>query len=126
MSYYGYQLKQQCYVPPGVKYSSCVTRCPKPPAMKWTTPCTTKCTEPCIAKKLPEPCATTCVKTRVVRCPLPCTPTCPEPCAAKCVTPCATGYLEPCAVPSPSSARDRNPQKSPVTLSDRIFTIKSV
>ncbi|XP_010179141.1 PREDICTED: cornifin-B-like [Mesitornis unicolor] len=107
MSYYGYQYKQQCYIPSGVKCGTPVlTPCHNPGVVKCTTPVFTPCHNPGVVKcssctscapkgaqmcavrktvqsipKCSTPCSSQCVKTQVVEghssC---CSPTCPAPC----------------------------------------------
>ncbi|KAM9251751.1 uncharacterized protein FYN16_013490 [Cariama cristata] len=76
MPYYGYQYKQQCYIPRGVKYATPVfTQCHNPGATQCAacTPCASKGTELCALRKTMQsspkcspPCSSRCVETHIV------------------------------------------------------------
>ncbi|XP_010152815.1 PREDICTED: cornifin-A-like [Eurypyga helias] len=123
MAYYGYQYKQQCYVPGGVKYATPVfTQCHNPSAVKCVpcTPCASRGAKLCAVRKTMQsspkcstPCSSQCVETHVVqghsschpRSPDPCTVVVPQPhvqvrehlCVPHCGQPGITGCPEICA-----------------------------
>ncbi|KAM6365318.1 uncharacterized protein J5M81_015074 [Pluvialis apricaria] len=98
MAYYGYQYKQQCYIPGGVKHTTPVfTQCHNPGVVKCMScsPCASKGAQVCAVRKTMQsspkcsaPCSSQCVETHIVegqssscspRSPHPCTMAFPQP-----------------------------------------------
>jgi len=91
MVYYGYQYKQQCYVPGGVKCATPVfTQCHGPRAVRCVscTPCASKGAKTCTVRKTMQsspkcsaPCSSRCVETHFVEGhSSSCSPSSPHPC----------------------------------------------
>ncbi|XP_010071795.1 PREDICTED: cornifin-B-like [Pterocles gutturalis] len=124
MAYYGYQYKQQCYIPNGAKCATPVPRqCHNPSAVKSVsyTPCASKGTKLCTVRKTLQsspkcstPCLPRCVETRIAegpssscipRAPAPCTLAFPQPhvqgrghlCMPHCIQPGITRCPQLCA-----------------------------
>uniref|UniRef100_A0A8C4UBM5 Uncharacterized protein n=1 Tax=Falco tinnunculus TaxID=100819 RepID=A0A8C4UBM5_FALTI len=127
MPYYGYQYKQQYYIPGGAKCATPVfTHCHNPSAVRCTscTPCASKGTKLCTVTKTVQssprcyaPCSSRCVETHIVedhssscssRSPGLCTMAFPQPhmqgrehlCVTHCGQPAVTRCPQICA-PAP-------------------------
>ncbi|XP_014816900.1 PREDICTED: cornifin alpha-like [Calidris pugnax] len=121
MAYYGYQYKQQCYIPSGVKHNTPVfTQCHSPSAVKCTscTPCDPKGAKLCTVRKTMQtspkcsvPCPSGCVETHLVEGPSSsCCPMSPDPCAMAFPQPQLQGMEHLCIPHCGQSGLMRFPQ----------------